>query len=184
MQFGRWASLRLALIALLCAVATPAAANEHDWARASDVGVGVLALWSLGAPLAEGDKKGALQAAGSIGSAEALAQALKYTVKERRPDGSDRRSFPSGHTSMAFAAAASILERRGPEEGIPAMLLAGFVGVSRVEAKKHHWQDVAAGAAIGTAAGLLLTHPLKDKQVALVPWGDTHGGGAVLAMRF
>lgn len=183
-EFAWWASLRLLLAVLFLSLAAPAAANERDWAHASDAGVGILALWSLGVPLAKRDDKGALQAAGSMAAAEAVAQGLKYTFPETRPDGSDRRSFPSGHTSLSFAAAASIFERRGPQEGIPAFALASFVGLSRVEAKKHHWYDVVAGAAIGTAGGLLVTHPLKDKQVAVIPWGDTYGGGAVLAMRF
>ncbi len=166
------------------ALAAPAAAHERGWAHASDAGEGILALWALGVPLAEGDGSGALQAAGSMASAEAAAQALKYTVHETRPDGSNRRSFPSGHASLSFAAATSILERRGPEEGIPALALASFVGLARVEARKHYWYDVLAGAAIGTAGGLLITHPLADKRVAVVPWGDSHGGGALVAVAF
>jgi membrane-associated phospholipid phosphatase len=93
-------------------------------------------------------------------------------------------SFPSGHTAAAFAAAASILERRGPAEGIPALALASFVGVARVEAHKHHWYDALAGAGIGTASGLILTHPLADKRIALAPWVDSTGGGASFDMAF
>ena len=89
-----------------------------------------------------------------------------------------------GLSSAQFGAAASILERRGPGEGIPAFALATFVGVARVAADKHHWYDVAAGAAIGTASGLLLTHPLADKRVAFAPWVDSTGGGASVAMAF
>ncbi len=174
----------MVLAAVALAGASPAAAGDKGWADASDAGVAALALWSIGVPLASGDNNGALQAAGSFGGAEAVAQALKATIRETRPDGSNRKSFPSGHSSMAFAAASSILERRGPEEGVPALALAGFVGLARVEAHKHYWHDVAAGAAIGTAAGLLVTHPLPGRQAVLIPYGDAHGGGATFAMAF
>lgn len=67
--------------------------------------------------------------------------------------------------------------------GLPAHLVAGFVGLSRVEAKKHHVHDVLVGAAIGEAAGWLITNKRND-QVDLFPWGDTKGGGVTLSMRF
>lgn len=174
--------LPLAALPLLLVATSPAQADTGGWATASDVAVGGLTAWSLGVPLVQGDTRGAMQAGGSMLAAQAMAQGLKATVHETRPDGSDRRSFPSGHTSMAFAAASSILERRGPAEGIPALAVASFVGVARVEARKHHWQDVFAGAAIGTASGLLITHPRPG--TAVVAWGDTTGGGITYAARF
>ncbi len=36
----------------------------------------------------------------------AFTYGLKFTVKSTRPDGTDRHSFPSGHTSFAFFGAA------------------------------------------------------------------------------
>ena len=173
-----------AVAAGLLAVASPAAASDKDWDTASTIGAGALAAWSIGVPAVTGDGKGALQAAGSVGAAYAVSTGLKEIFPEERPDHSDNRSFPSGHTAASFGAAASILERRGPGEGIPAFALATFVGVARVAADKHHWYDVAAGAAIGTASGLLLTHPLADKRVAFAPWVDSTGGGASVAMAF
>jgi membrane-associated phospholipid phosphatase len=173
-----------ALAAGLLVIASPATASDKDWDKASDVGAIALTAWSIGVPVVTGDGKGALQAAGSIGVAYGVSTGLKEIFPERRPDGSDNRSFPSGHTAASFGAAASILERRGPGEGIPAFALATFVGVARVEADKHHWYDVLAGAAIGTGTGLLLTHPLADKRIAVVPWVDSTGGGASVAMAF
>jgi membrane-associated phospholipid phosphatase len=168
----------------LAPVATPAAASDKSWSTASTIGVGVLAGWSIGVPAVTGDGKGALQAAGSIGAAYAVSAGLKEVFPEDRPDHSDNRSFPSGHTAAAFGAAASILERRGAGEGIPAFALATFVGVARVKAHQHHWYDAVAGAAIGTASGLLLTHPLADRRIALAPWIDSTGGGATVEMAF
>jgi membrane-associated phospholipid phosphatase len=172
------------IAAATIALATPAAASDKDWDTASTVGVGALAAWSIGVPAISGDGRGALQAAGSVGAAYAVSTGLKEIFPEVRPDGSDNRSFPSGHTAAAFGAAASIQERRGAGEGIPAFALATFVGIARVAADKHHWYDAVAGAAIGTGSGLLLTHPLADKRMTFTPWLDSKGGGASMAMAF
>ena len=172
---------------MLLAGQSAQAASQDDWATASDIGVGGLVLWSLGVPAEEGDTQGALQAGGSVVAGFGAAQGLKQVFPEQRPDGSGNDSFPSGHTATAFAAATSILERRGPGEGIPALALASLVGLARVEADKHHWYDVLAGAAIGSGAGLLITRhkPDRDGRMAvLMPWGDLHGGGVTCAARF
>lgn len=171
-----------AILALACA--TPAQASNKDWAIASDVGVVALTALAIGLPAVRGDGAGALQAAGSEGAAGLVVAGLKRAFPERRPDGSDNNSFPSGHTAVSFAAAASIFERHGPAIGIPAFAAASFVGVARVEADKHHWYDCAVGAGIGTAAGLLLTNKHHPRSALVVPWGDTHGGGFSLAMAF
>lgn len=124
-------TLALAPFALLAA--TPAHADAGGWATASDVAVGGLVAWSVAVRLIDGDEEGALQAGLSIAAAQGMAQLLKHTVDETRPDGSDDHSFPSGHAATAFAAASSIYRRRGPDEGIPALALAGFTGLARVQ---------------------------------------------------
>lgn len=91
--------------------------------------------------------------------------ALKGMVKAERPDHSDNKSFPSGHAAIAFAAARSIdKEFRCESIWIP---IAGYaaataVGIERVASKKHHWYDVAAGAALGFGSAEL-TWWLSDK---------------------
>lgn len=78
--------------------------------------------------------------------------ALKEMVKAERPDHSDDKSFPSGHASMAFAAARSIdKEFRRESIWIPIVgyAAATAVGVERVARDRHHWYDVVAGAALG-----------------------------------
>ena len=143
-----------------------------------------LTALAIGLPAVHGDGAGALQAAGSEGAAGLVVAGLKQAFPERRPDGSDNKSFPSGHTAVSFAAAASIYERQGPGIGIPAFAAASFVGLARVEADKHHWYDCVVGAGIGTAAGLLITRKPGQRSAMIVPWGDTHGGGVSMAMAF
>ena len=83
---------------------------------------------------------------------------LKKTIKEERPDHSDNQSFPSGHASIAFAAARSLdKEFRKDCIWIP---IAGYaaataVGIERIVNKRHHWYDVLAGAAIGIGSAEL-----------------------------
>ncbi|WP_221791857.1 phosphatase PAP2 family protein [Aquisediminimonas sediminicola] len=171
-------------LAALCLIAAPAWAVSHqDWDTASSIGAYGLTAIAIGWPLLEHDRAGALQAVASGGAAELVAQGLKATIHETRPDGSNRRSFPSGHTSVAFAAAASLYERQGPQAGVAAFTIASLVGVARVKADKHHWYDCVAGAAIGISSGLLITHK-PNRNVAIVPYMDSKGGGLSLAMRF
>lgn len=72
--------------------------------------------------------------------------------------GGSRRSFPSGHTAVAFALAASYWLNRGEHRpGIrrwAAVAAAVAVGVMRVTAGKHFPSDVLAGAAVGVSAAL------------------------------
>ena len=97
----------------------------------------------------KGLKQGALAGVSTIG----MTYALKYLIKKERPDGSDKHSFPSMHTSVSFTGAAFIQRRYGWKWGIPAYAIASYVGWSRTYAKKHDWWDVVAGAALGAGSG-------------------------------
>lgn len=180
-RLSRIAIMPLAASALL--VAGPARADEGDWATASDITRDVLVLTALGVPVAKGDKDGVLQAGGSMAITFGTTYALKSLIDEQRPDGSGNDSFPSGHTSISFAAAATLQKRYGWKVGLPAHLAAGFVGVARVKARKHRWGDVAAGAALGELTGLLITRK-HDDGVQFFPWTGNGGGGVAMAMRF
>lgn len=160
------------------------AKNEKAWATASDVGVAALSIAAIGLPVVQGDKQGAFQAAGSLGASALVTTGLKYSFPELRPDGSDRQSFPSGHTSTAFAAAATLYNRQGADIGLPAMIAASFVGLARVQADKHYWYDVVVGAGIGTASGFLITNKRSERQALVLPWGDSKSAGVSVAMRF
>jgi membrane-associated phospholipid phosphatase len=79
--------------------------------------------------------------------------ALKYSVHRLRPDSTDLAAFPSGHTSASFSVATVAASKYGWKAGVPAFLLASFVGYSRMEGNKHYLSDVLFGAGLGIASG-------------------------------
>jgi membrane-associated phospholipid phosphatase len=176
-----------AIAALFLASASPAHASREDWGKASDIGYGLLVITAVGVPLAVESRddrlEATLRAGGSIAAAWSVTEVLKRTVREERPDNSDRRSFPSGHSSQSFAAAGSLHKRYGWKVGLPAHAVAAFVATARVKAKKHYVHDVLVGAAIGEASAWLITQP-KDTRVRWMPWGDTKSAGAAVSYRF
>lgn len=173
-----------ALTALGLFAAQPAyGASPGSWDDASSIARDGLVLAALGLPIFKKDGAGIFQATASIGTAFAATAGLKEALPEWRPDRSDRRSFPSGHASVSFAAAATLQNRYGWRVGIPAQAVAAFVGVARVKANKHDWADVAVGAAVGEAAGFLITRR-QNSKIVVVPYADTTGGGVAAAMRF
>lgn len=122
---------------------------------------------------------------------EAITHLLKGTLGRARPyvsterphdfefgagffDGSPRRSFPSGHTTTAFAAASAVtaeVTRYWPQSkwyvGTAMYGGATLVGLSRMYNNKHWASDVALGALIGTFAGMKVVqythdHPNND----------------------
>ena len=129
----------------------------------------------------EGLKEGALSAATTVGAM----CILKFAVREQRPDYSNRHSFPSGHASVTFAAATFIGRRYGWKYSIPAYALSTYTAWGRVYGKKHHWWDVVAGAAIGTASSLIFTHPyLQKHEFAIVPVATDTSAGLACSFAF
>ena len=119
----------------------------------------VLALLAAGSPVAAlGVRIGAATVLGTL-----LSQALKRGLHRPRPDSAitgfealaenpDRFSFPSGHTTAAFAAAVALA---GAPSGLgpAALVLASGIGLSRVYLGAHYPLDVAVGAVLGAASG-------------------------------
>lgn len=115
----------------------------------------------------------------SMATAFFATTALKFTVGRARPpidgcwdnpsgDCEDREavSFPSGHTSMAFAGAGLVCLNHemlsplgGPWDDVAcytALSAATATGVLRMVAHKHYMSDVVVGAAIGLLSGYIL----------------------------
>lgn len=82
-----------------------------------------------------------------------LTQGLKYATHRMRPNESNSKSFPSGHTTSAFTVATVVTNYYGKKWGIPLYAFATLVGVSRIEKGQHWPSDVVAGAALGYISG-------------------------------
>lgn len=96
--------------------------------------------------------------------ASGVTTVIKYSVREPRPNNhQDRNSFPSGHSTTAFAFAGYVLEEHGWAWGAPSLALAGFVGASRINDNKHRLHDVLAGGTIGLAYGIGIAKIQKKK---------------------
>lgn len=99
---------------------------------------------------------------------------LKWAVQRERPDGSDMRSMPSGHTLLAFTGAGLTGIDYGWGWGAGAYAVAAFTGADRLWGNKHWLTDVLAGAGIGILsayAGKWLLQPVKDLfRIPDVPW--------------
>jgi membrane-associated phospholipid phosphatase len=95
--------------------------------------------------------------------AHALTYSIKFSVGRSRPDGGGF-SFPSGHTTSAFASATVLQRHFGWKVGVPAYGVATWVAASRVQGKRHYLSDVAFGAALGIVAGRTVTMPGGHKM--------------------
>ena len=102
--------------------------------------------------------------------------AAEWLAKYQYPDFVDKLtsfSFPSGHTSSAFAACAAILFLNR-KIGIPAMVFAALMGFSRIYVEVHYCTDVLGGALVGiiyAVIGVLLAkalYPVIEKAIAAI----------------
>ncbi len=137
---------------------------------AGDIGQIGVPIYGLYLTYAKEDKVGRKQFWISTISTATATHLLKKFTNKPRPDGSDNRSFPSGHTSAAFSGATFIHQRYGFKKGWPAYLVASFVGYSRVNANKHYWEDVLAGALLAGFNSWLFTTPfIENTDVGIAP---------------
>lgn len=131
------------------------------------------------------DWKGLIQGVETAAVTAAATYILKYSVKERRPDGSDLHSFPSGHSAVSFASAAYIQRRYGWKFGAPAYALSCYVAWGRCYSKKHYWYDVLAGAAIGAGSAYIFTRPFaREHNLQIAPVSDGKSIGVYASFEF
>ena len=114
-------------------------------------------------------------------SMRSMTHSIKFAVDRTRPD-LGHHSFPSGHTSSTFATATVLQRQLGWKVGIPAYVVATYVGASRMTENRHFASDVIFGAAIGVVAGRTVTVGHGAARFALSP-AIVPGGAAVTLSR-
>jgi membrane-associated phospholipid phosphatase len=110
--------------------------------------------------------------------AQALTAGIKLSVRRGRPDGTEF-SFPSGHSSVSFAAATVVREHFGWKAGLPAYAAASYVAASRIQERRHYLSDVAFGAVVGIVAGRTVTIGRGDYTFAVEPMVPASGGAGI-----
>jgi membrane-associated phospholipid phosphatase len=181
-----WAPVALALalqidgmderLATWAADETPVFGSREDAARASDrlaeAAGYVYGISLLATPSGEDARswtvnklKGGALGYAALATTYGAVDLLKTTTNRTRPDGSDDRSFVSGHAAgsavhatLASRNAESIFQASAPRaaSALTCALLAGSCAWARVEAHKHYPSDVLAGLALGHFIGALV----------------------------
>ena len=119
-----------------------------------------------------------------------VATVLKYTVREPRPiDSNWKNSFPSGHTTSAFAFSGYVMAEHEYWIGIPALVLSTFIGYSRINDNMHWLHDVTAGATIGWVYGwgmskLQRKNKSSESSAFIAPILDSQTAGLSLYKEF
>lgn len=112
-----------------------------------------------------------------------LVRIPKYAFGRSRPDAwwgpgpnewkgpVNGKSFPSGHTTSAFAVASVIAYQYKDKPWVPvtAYTLASIAGISRVYDNRHWISDVFAGAVFGTVTGRFICKQHQQSQLMFEP---------------
>ena len=153
---------------------TPVFGSTEDAIEASDNLKSATTFAMVGTALAVPNGEGAwewkperlLLEFGAVQVNNLLTNGLKSATGRERPDGSDNRSFPSGHASQAFTRAT--LACRNVDQ-IPSLsngwrvtlktsfrVIAAGTAWARVEGGKHYPSDVLVGAALGNFVAIFV----------------------------
>lgn len=127
--------------------------------KLSDLFMVMTATYALGMTSREQDFDGTIELGLSVLGAQLATEGIKSLELERRPNGSDYKSFPSGHAAAAFSSAMFVHRRYGWKSAIVPYAMAGITGWGRVAADAHYWHDVLGGAAVSA----LFTWLVVDK---------------------
>jgi PAP2 superfamily len=127
----------------------------------------------------------------------AIVTPLKHVTKVVRPDGSSDNSFPSGHTTTAFANAEFLrMEYKdvSPWYGVAGYAMAATTGTLRVYNNRHWVSDVVAGAGFGilsTKLAYWIYPSIKRKlfknkpmNAMLMPYYQSGSGGIAFVYNF
>jgi membrane-associated phospholipid phosphatase len=161
--------------------------GEYSW--------GVIGGFFLAGKLLDNDKATAVardSLASSLIAAGAITPLLKYTIGRRRPSETPETftlgggvSFPSGHTTQAFAIASVVASHYDSLwVKVGAYTLAGLVGWSRMETKSHYASDVVAGALIGIVVGKAVVRLHESQRFRISASPSVNRGSAGVALTF
>lgn len=126
---------------------------------------------------------------------QTIVTVLKYAINKTRPNG-NHHSFPSGHTSFAFANATVLYEEfraTGPVLAYSGFGFATTTGTLRILNNRHWLSDVMAGAGIGILSAKIIYHfqPLKNwnpfrkkKNLVVLPQFSDHSYALHLSLVF
>lgn len=115
---------------------------------------------------------------------------LKNSTHVIRPDGTDDKSFPSGHTAQAFLGAVMLQREYGSRSiwyPVAGYTIAASVGALRIANNRHYTSDVLVGAGIGMLSANLAywTHRYKwNKNVTVMPAYSNRSAGVYFSMTF
>jgi len=128
---------------------------SKDTARYGDyLGTGVPGLLIASYQYFFADQNGGTKHYRALVSTALATYAIKYASQKKRPgESNDRLSFPSGHTSTAFASATALTYSYGWKAAVVAYPLAVMTGASRLADDAHWISDVVGGAFLGFLFG-------------------------------
>jgi membrane-associated phospholipid phosphatase len=139
---------------------------------------------------------GASNSVWDMGEAVALgtlsSQAFKLLIGRERPGETDSPhrfghggdSFPSGHTTVAFAAAQVLADEMPQEQWgwkVFAYGLAGATAYARLDSNAHWLSDTVAGAALGISTGRFVSHRGGNKRSKFALWLAPLDHGAMIS---
>ena len=112
--------------------------------------------------------------------------ALKLITNTDRPSDNVMNGdygFPSYHTASTFAIAAVLDEYYGCKVGLPAYLLAGAVGFSRMDEQDHDLSDVVFGGTLGFVIGKAVAgrHLCGNSKIQFAPYFHPTDGSPGIA---
>ncbi|MBD5391463.1 phosphatase PAP2 family protein [bacterium] len=151
-------------IATIAVVGISTAAHAGPFTNKNKLGDLMMVMspaYALGMTVMADDADGAMQLAESVFAAQIASEGIKALQLERRPNGTDKKSFPSGHAAGAFSGAMFVHRRYGWRPALVPYAMSAIAGWSRVQARAHYWHDVAAGAAVSA----LFTWVFVDRYV-------------------
>lgn len=161
--------LKRAIVVIVAAtfISAPAFAKS-DEETAGDIGSFIPTLVGVGASIFKNDPEGLRMLMRSTAVTMLATEGLKYSFDNtslgKRPNGGSE-SFPSGHTALACSGAAFDGNRYGWQYELSMLAIATGVGISRVDAHKHHWYDVVAGCALGYGVNQFFVTKIGEERI-------------------